>query len=84
MDQVAIFVDTQNLGSYGCEQGLNGNLVITPYVTPGQHTVQLVTYNSQENATAFAQSDALHGISWASRRKKSRIAPISGMGTMRS
>jgi len=59
MDQVAIFVDSQNLGSYGCEQGLNGNLVITPYVTPGQHTVQLVTYNSQENATAFAQSDAL-------------------------
>jgi hypothetical protein len=59
MDQVAIFVDNLNLGSYGCEQGLNGNLVITPYVTQGQHTVQLVTYNSQENTTAFAQSEAL-------------------------
>jgi hypothetical protein len=58
MDQVAIFIDGANQGSYGCDLG-NGNPVITPYVTAGQHTVQLVAYNSQESVTAFAQSDEL-------------------------
>ena len=59
MDKVAIFIDDQNQGSYDCEQGLSGGLVITPYVTPGQHQVDLVAYDSQEGVTAFAQSDAL-------------------------
>lgn len=59
LDQVAIFIDGENQGSYGCDLGLNGNLVITPYVTAGQHTVQLLAYNSQENVTAFAQTDEL-------------------------
>jgi hypothetical protein len=59
LDKVAIFIDDQNAGSYDCDLGANGNLVITPYVTAGQHKVELVAYNSQENVTSFAQSDAL-------------------------
>jgi hypothetical protein len=59
MDKVAIFIDDQNAGSYDCDQGTNGKLVITPYVAPGVHKVELVSYDSQENVTAFMQSDAL-------------------------
>ena len=59
MDKVALFIDDANQGSYDCSLGTNGNLVITPYVAPGQHKVELVTYDSQENVTAFMQSDAL-------------------------
>ena len=59
MDKVAIFIDDQNEGSYDCDQGTNGNLVITPYLPPGLHTVALVSYDSQENVTAFMQSDPL-------------------------
>ena len=61
LDKVAIFIDdlTQSLGSYDCAQGTNGNVVITPYVTAGQHTVVLLAFNSQENLTAYAETDAL-------------------------
>jgi len=75
LDQVAIFIDGQNLGSYGCDQGANGNVVITPYVTQGQHTVQLVAFNSQENATAFAQTDELP-ISFVTGQGGSQTVPL--------
>ncbi|HET9156322.1 MAG TPA: hypothetical protein VFN91_06620 [Myxococcaceae bacterium] len=60
LDKVAIFIDdmNQSLGSYDCDQGTAGNLVITPYVTEGSHSIVLLAYNSQENVTAYAETDA--------------------------
>jgi hypothetical protein len=60
LDSVAILVDgaTTNF-SYNCGDGLGTSQVITPYVTPGNHTVQLVAYNAAEGQTAYAQTDPL-------------------------
>ena len=59
LDKVEIFVDKQDLGAYDCDQGTNGNLVVTPYVTPGQHTVVLLAFNSRESVTSYAETDPL-------------------------
>jgi len=58
LDSVAIYVDSAatNLG-YACGDGLGTNQVVTPYLAPGDHIVQLVAYNAAENQTAFAQTD---------------------------
>jgi hypothetical protein len=58
LDSVAIYVDgaATNLG-YACGDGLGTNQVVTPYLAPGDHSVQLVAYNAVENQTAFAQTD---------------------------
>jgi len=58
LDSVAIYVDnaTTNLG-YACGDGLGNNQVVTPYLAPGDHTIQLAAYNAAENQTAFAQTD---------------------------
>jgi len=77
LDKVAIFIDdlTQSLFSYDCDQGANGNLVISPYVTPGQHTVVLLAFNSQENTTAYAETDALQ-INFVSGKAVSQTAAL--------
>ena len=75
LDKVAIFVDLQDQGSYDCDQGLNGNVVITPYVTPGQHQVYLVAYSSQEKATAFAETSALQ-INFVTGQGGSQTVPL--------
>ena len=59
LDKVEIYIDNQDLGAYDCDAGLNGNLVVTPYVAPGQHTVILLAFNSQENVTSYAETDPL-------------------------
>jgi hypothetical protein len=56
LDRVGILIDGTDNGSFGCEQGLNGNVVITPYVTPGKHSIDLVAYSSQEGVTRFAET----------------------------
>jgi len=60
LDSVAIFIDgaSTNL-AYNCGDGLGPSQVITPYVTAGDHTVQLVAYNAAEGQTAYAQTDPL-------------------------
>jgi len=59
LDQVGIFIDDQNAGTYGCGQGTGGGVVVSPYVAAGPHNVQLVAFSSQEGVTAYAQSDVL-------------------------
>jgi hypothetical protein len=58
LDKVAVYIDdtTTSLGTYDCAQGINGGVVYSPYVTPGQHTVYLVAFSSKENVTAFAET----------------------------
>ena len=58
LDSVALFVDNvaTNL-SYNCGDGLGQAQVVTPFLTPGNHTLQLVAYNQAEGQTAFAQTD---------------------------
>jgi hypothetical protein len=62
LDSVALYVDGDfNSGgyTYQCGDGLGSNIVISPYLTPGQHTLLFVAFNSTENVTSFAQSDEL-------------------------
>jgi hypothetical protein len=75
LDKVALFVDLQNQGSFDCEQGLNGNLVVTTYVTPGTHQVDLVAYNSQENSTSFAETGPLT-ISFVTGHSGTQTVPL--------
>jgi hypothetical protein len=77
LDKVAIFVDdlTQSLFSYDCDQGANGALVVSPYVTPGHHTVVLLAFNSQENTTAYAETDALD-INFTSGQAVNQTVPL--------
>jgi len=58
LDSVAIFVDnvTTNL-IYNCGDGAGQGQVTTPYLSPGNHTIQLVAFNQAEGQTAFAQTD---------------------------
>jgi hypothetical protein len=60
LDSVALFVDNAatNL-SYNCGDGLGQAQVVTPFLSPGNHTIQLVAYNQTEGQTAFAQTDPL-------------------------
>ena len=77
MDKVAIFIDdlTQSLGSYDCAEGLDGNLVVTPYVAPGQHEVVLLAYDSQESVTSFAETDRL-SINFVTGQAGSQTVPL--------
>jgi hypothetical protein len=61
LDSVALYVDGDfnNGYAYHCGDGLGSNVVISPYLTPGQHQLQFVAFDSTENVTSFAQSDAL-------------------------
>ena len=60
LDSVALFIDGTNPQlSYACGDGLGTAQVITPYLTPGTHTVQLVAYNAAEGQTAYAQTDVV-------------------------
>ena len=72
LDSVAIFVDDAptNL-AYNCGDGLGQGQVITPYLTPGNHTIQLVAYNAAEGQTAYAQTDPV-AIAFASGRATSQ------------
>jgi hypothetical protein len=74
LDSVAIFIDNQNMGSYGCDQGV-GKVVISPYVAPGQHQVDLVAYNAQENTTSFAESGPLQ-ITFSTGQAQSQNVPL--------
>ena len=76
LDQVAIFVDDQNAGTYGCDQGTGGGVVVSPYVTAGLHTVQLVAFSTQEGGvTAYAQSAVLQ-ITFLTGTSGSRTVPL--------
>jgi hypothetical protein len=77
MDKVAIFIDnlTQSSFSYDCDQGLNGNVVVTPYVTPGQHTIVLLAFNSQENVTSYAETDPLQ-LNFVTGQAGSQTVPL--------
>ncbi|HZJ54650.1 MAG TPA: hypothetical protein VFD38_10970 [Myxococcaceae bacterium] len=75
LDKVAIFIDLQDFGSYDCEQGLNGNLVITPYVTPGPHQVDLLAFDSRENTTSFAETGPLT-INFVTGQGGSQTVPL--------
>jgi len=61
LDSVALYVDgdTSNGYVYNCGDGLGSNTVLSPYLTPGQHQLQFVAFDSTENVTSFAESDAL-------------------------
>jgi hypothetical protein len=74
LDSVAIFIDQQNQGTYGCGQGV-GTMVVSPYVTPGAHQVDLVAYNAQENTTSFAESGPLQ-ITFATGQAQSQTVPL--------
>jgi hypothetical protein len=62
LDSVAMYFDGDHTNGYvsGCGDGLGSNTVAGPYLTPGQHTVELVAFDSTENQTAFAQSDTVN------------------------
>jgi hypothetical protein len=62
LDSVALYIDGDfNSGgyTYNCGDGLGSNVVISPYLTPGQHTLLFVAFDSTENVTSFAESDEL-------------------------
>jgi hypothetical protein len=61
LDSVSLYIDgdLNNGYAYQCGDGLGSNVVISPYLTPGQHQLQFVAFDSTENVTSFAQSDAL-------------------------
>jgi len=75
LDRVGILIDGEDNGSYGCEQGINGNVVISPYVTPGQHSINLVAYSSQEGVTRFAESGTFN-MNFVTGTAPSQILPL--------
>ncbi len=77
LDSVGIFVDgaATNL-SYSCADGLGTKQVLTPYLTPGDHTVQLVAFNAAENLTAFAQTD-LVTIHFTTGQSTAQVLPMT-------
>jgi len=77
LDQVAIYIDddTQSAGTYGCGQGTQGGVVVSPYLTPGVHTIQLVAFSTQEGATAYAQSDPLQ-LTFTTGQASTRTLPL--------
>lgn len=61
LDSVSIFVDGQDSSlAYNCGDGANGKLAVSPYLTAGDHVLQLVAFNATENETAFAETDPVH------------------------
>lgn len=61
LDSVAIYIDdaaTTDL-SYNCEDGLGSRQVITPYLDPGDHVIQLVAYSSVDLVTNYAQTNPI-------------------------
>src|SRR5262249_53548163 len=60
LDSVAIFIDgaSTNL-AYACADGLAPKQALSPYLPPGDHTVQLVASNAAEGQTAYAQTAAV-------------------------
>lgn len=75
LDSVALFVDDVNNGTYQCEQGTGGGVVITTYQAPGQHKVDLVAYSSQEGVTGYAESGPLQ-INFVSGKATSQTVPL--------
>jgi hypothetical protein len=62
LDSIALYIDGDfNSGgyTYQCGDGFGSNVVISPYLTPGPHTLLFVAFDSTENLTSFAQSDEL-------------------------
>lgn len=62
LDSVALYVDgdfSSGGYTYQCGDGFGSNVVISPYLTPGQHQLLFVAFDSAENVTSFAQSDEL-------------------------
>jgi len=58
LDTVAIFVDGADSNLvYNCGDGASSQQVVTPYLAPGPHQIQLVAFNANENRTAFAETD---------------------------
>jgi len=58
LDSVAIFVDgAPSNFSYNCGDGLGQQQVVSPYLSPGNHTIQLAAYNQAEGQTEFAITD---------------------------
>jgi len=58
LDSVGIFIDGQDSNLvYNCGDGASSKLAATPYLPAGDHTLQLVAFNSSDNQIAFAQSD---------------------------
>jgi hypothetical protein len=58
LDSVGIFIDNQDSNLvYNCGDGLNPKLAATPYLPAGDHTLQLVAFNSTDNQIAFAETD---------------------------
>ena len=58
LDSVAIYVDgAPSTFSYNCGDGIGQGQVVTPYLTPGNHTIQLGAYNQAEGQTTYALTD---------------------------
>jgi hypothetical protein len=59
MDFVGILVDNVDTGlAYNCGDGLGVNQVITPYLAPGPHVLQLVAFNGFDGVSfPFARTD---------------------------
>ncbi|HVP62524.1 MAG TPA: hypothetical protein VMT11_18345 [Myxococcaceae bacterium] len=75
LDKVAIFIDDQNGGSYDCDQGSGGSVVVSPYVAAGQHRIDLVAYSSEEGVTAYAESGPLQ-INFVTGSASSQTVPL--------
>ena len=40
IEEIAIYVDNSDNGTYDCAQGIGGGVVISPYVPAGQHQIE--------------------------------------------
>lgn len=61
IDSVEILIDNVDTQlAYNCGDGLGANQVVTPYLAPGQHVLQLVAFNAADGVTfPFATTDPL-------------------------
>jgi hypothetical protein len=59
MDYVGIFIDNVDTGlAYNCADGVGSSQVITPYLAPGPHVLQLVAFNGTDGVSfPFAATD---------------------------
>ncbi|HUM12799.1 MAG TPA: hypothetical protein VLT82_17760 [Myxococcaceae bacterium] len=59
IDYVGILVDDVDTGlAYNCGDGLGASQVITPYLAPGPHVLQLVAFNGNDGVSLpFARTD---------------------------
>ncbi len=62
MDYVGIFIDNVDTGlAYNCGDGLGVNQVITPYLSPGTHVLQLLAFNGVDGIDfPFASTDPIN------------------------